>query len=306
MNSVIPQAIEADVMAALRKAGDASTLRQIQAASPGGVSDTLRLKTDAGDYFLKWNSAPWFGTFATEAFQLSLLRQTDTVRVPVVVDFAEHQEGYPAWMLQRWAGAAEPGDERHRIGSRLGERLAALHLMTAGSAPGYGYAEREPEGAVRLPTQDWLTFLYEGHFRHNIERARKENRWTAERSQRVDRLIQRLPDLLGAVNRTPTMLHGDLHSGNVRLAEDGEPVVADPWLFYGDRELEIVSTLLSGDFPSSFYETYRAVYPLETGFEERVDLYKLVWLLGGLCYSSDPASGEDNAKADPILAHYVG
>lgn len=303
MDSAIPQVIEVDVLNALQEAGDPSSLLDIQTASQGGVSNTLRFRTDSGDYFLKWNSR--FG-FTNEAFQLSLLRQTNTVRVPVVVGVADSNGDQPAWMLQRWAGVAEPGDESIRVGSRLGERLASLHLTTSGSAPGYGYVEREPDGSPRLPTQDWPTFLYEGHLKHSIDRARAENRWTTERNQRVDRLLERLPDLLRGGNSKPTLLHGDLHSGNVRLAEDGEPVVVDPWLFYGDRELEIVSTLLSGDFPPAFYDTYNALYPMEPSFNERIDLYKLVWFLSGLYYSPDPTSGEDNAKADPILKHYVG
>ncbi len=306
MSIQIPQSIEADVIAALRRWGDSTSVRETGDATSGGVSETLLLSTDDDVYFLKWNEMPWFGTFTNEAFQLSLLRQTNTVRVPIVIDFAEGEEGRPAWMLQKWAGSADQQDKSLRLGEKLGVRLAALHLATADSAPGYGYVEPNADGSSILPTQEWVVFLYEAHLRHHIERARQENRWTAERNHRIDKLIERLPDLLGGVRRAPTMLHGDLHSGNVRLAEDGEPVLVDPWLFYGDREIEIVSTFLSGDFTPAFYESYNAQYPLEPGFESRVDLYKLVWLLSGLYYCGDSTSGEDNAIADPILMLYVG
>jgi fructosamine-3-kinase len=70
----------------------------------------------------------------------------------------------------------------------------------------------------------------------------------------------------------------------------------DPWLYFGDREHEIVSTLMSGDFPAAFYDAYIAHFPLEPGFAERVDLYRLAWLLGR----------PDSALAEPIVAHYVG
>ena len=306
MDAVIPQSIETAVNAALREAGDFGPFRSVEPASKGGVSDTLRLKTDKGDYFLKWNATPWCGTFTTEDFQLKLLRQTQTARVPVVVGFAEGTDGNPAWMLQEWAGGAEPGDEEQRLGARLGERIAALHQATSGKAPGYGYVERADDGSPRWPTAgDWIAFTID-EWMHNINRARNENRWTAERNARVDRLIARLPDFLGNVKRTPTMLHGDLHGCNVRLADDGEPVIADPWLYFGDREKEIVSTIVSKDFPPAFYDAYNAVYPLETGFAERADLYKLSWYLSGLYYSDDPASGQCNAIVDPILARFVG
>lgn len=306
MSTRIPQSIETDVIRALRQAGDETLLREIQPTAIGGVSETLLLKTNASVYFLKWNETPWFGTLTNEAFQLSLLRQTHAVCVPVVIGFAEGQQGCPAWMLQKWAGSAGKGDESVRLGAKLGERIAALHTATLNSAPGYGYVERNEDNSTNLPAQDWVGFLYEAHLRHHIERARKENRWSLERNQRVDRLIERLPDLLGSVERAPAVLHGDLHSGNVRLGENGEPVLVDPWLFYGDREIEIASTLMSGDFTPEFYESYNANFPLAPSFKDRVDLYKLVWLLSGMYYSSDSSSGEDNAIADPILIRYVG
>lgn len=294
---MIPEAIRDRVLNAIHEAGDSTPMRQENAATPGGVSETARLQTERGDYFLKWNSTPWFGTFTNEAFHLSLLRDTGTVRVPQVVGFAEGEEGQPAWMLQEWVGGATPEQEANRVGAVLGERIAALHKKTAGSAPGYGFPQRADDGTVLLPTKEWPLFFYEANLRHHIERARKENRWTPERNQRVDRLIERLPELLGGVNRTPTLLHGDLHSCNVRCAADGEPVVADPWLYYGDREHEIVSTIVSGDFPPEFYAAYNAAYPLEPGSAERVDLHKLAWLF---------SDGYAPAVSDPILQRYVG
>ncbi|MBD2105291.1 fructosamine kinase family protein [Leptolyngbya sp. FACHB-261] len=306
MNTQIPESIGQEVIAALRQSGDKTPLRDTQETIPGGVSETLLLKTDLNVYFLKWNEKPWFGTFTNEAFQLSLLRQTNTVTVPVVIGFAEAEQGQPAWMLQEWAGTTTQDDAELRLGRKLGQRIAELHAATSNTAPGYGYVERNEDGSTQLPTQDWASFLYEAHLRHHIERARKENRWTTERNQRVDRLVEQLPNLLAGVRRAPTLLHGDLHSGNIRLAQNGEPVLVDPWLFYGDREIEIVSTFLSGDFPPTFYASYNEIFPLEPDFQDRVDLYKLVWLLSGLYYSSEASSGEDNAIADPILAHYVG
>lgn len=294
---MIPEAIRAQVLTTIREAGDNTPLREEQTGERGGVSETAHLQTKRGDYFLKWNSAPWFGTFTNETFHLSLLRATDTVRVPHVFGFAEGEEGQPAWMLQEWIGGATPEQETNRLGATLGEKMAALHKKTAGSAPGHGFPQRNDDGTVRLPTQEWPTFFYEAHLRHHIERARKENRWSPERNQRVDRLIERLPELLGGTKIPPTLLHGDLHSCNVRCAADGEPVIADPWLYYGDREHEIVSTLVSGDFPPAFYDAYNAVYPLEPGFAERIDLHKLAWLF---------SDGYAPAISDPILQRYAG
>jgi protein-ribulosamine 3-kinase len=293
---MIPEGIRDAVINALTAAGDATPLLAEQEGVAGGVSTTCRLRTERGDYFLKWNTTPWFGTFTNEAFHLALLRDTHTVRVPEVIGFAESEEGRPAWMLQVWLDGAADEQRECRTGARLGERIAALHRTTAGMSPGYGFPERLTDGTVKLPTQDWPTFFYEALIRHHIQRSRQENRWTEAFNRRVDRLIDRLPGLFGDIKRTPCLLHGDLHSCNVRCAADGEPAVVDPWLYYGDREHEIVCTLMSGDFLPDFYDAYNAHHPLEPGFEERIDLHKLAWLL----------SRPDPNLAEPILIHYVG
>jgi len=169
-------------------------------ASQGGVSNTLYLLSDQGEYFLKWNETPWFGTFTAEAFHLSLLRQTGTVRVPEVIAFTESQNGAPAWMLQEWIGGASTQQEHDRLGAQLGKNIAALHSVSAAeSVVGYGYATCGDDGRINYPNQEWTTFLYEAHLRHHIERARSKNRWSNQRNKCVDRLIERLPQLLNGV-----------------------------------------------------------------------------------------------------------
>src|SRR5437868_5397202 len=104
--AMIPESIHEAVMGVLRASGDTTPLRETQAAAQGGVSDTCRLRTERGDYFLKWNQTPWFGTFTNEAFHLALLRDTHTVHVPTIVGYAEGEAGRPAWMLQVWIEGA--------------------------------------------------------------------------------------------------------------------------------------------------------------------------------------------------------
>lgn len=305
---MIPHTLHDQILSALQEAGDSSPIRSMQGTSQGGVSDTLYLLTDRGEYFLKWNVTPWFGTFTTEAFHLSLLRQTQTVRVPDVIAFAESENGTPAWMLQEWIGGASVQQEGNRLGAKLGETIAALHQISAAqTVAGYGYVTQDDSGAIHYPDQEWAAFLYEAHLRHHIEQARSQNRWSFQRNQRIDRLIERLPQLLSSVHRSPALLHGDLHSCNVRCAGNGEPVVVDPWTYYGDREVEIVATLISGDFLSEFYEAYHAIYPLEPEFDDRADLYRLIWYLSPGYYASRPDDVEaSNAIADSILKRYVG
>jgi fructosamine-3-kinase len=150
---MIPPAIRDDVISALRDVGDPTAIR-VQPTTRGGVSDTAHLLTEQSEYFLKWNTTPWFGTFTNEAFHLSLLRATNTVRVPHVFAFMEGQEQRPAWLLQEWIGGASKSLEDNRLGAQLGRKLALLHQTTFDTASGFGYPEQQPDGSVVLPTQD--------------------------------------------------------------------------------------------------------------------------------------------------------
>jgi len=81
---------------------------------------------------------------------------------------------------------------------------------------------------------------------------------------------------------TPALLHGDLWSGNAGATVDGEPVVFDPAVYYGDREADLAMTELFGGFPACFYAAYREAWPLDAGYVQRRMLYNLYHVLNHL------------------------
>ena len=99
-----------------------------------------------------------------------------------------------------------------------------------------------------------------------------------ERRRALDRLRERLDDLLAPAASAPSLLHGDLHRGNVLCDAAGELVLIDPHPYVGDREAELAYTEWVGGFPPAFYAAYEAVYPPMPGRAERRDLY-LIWFL---------------------------
>lgn len=62
----------------------------------------------------------------------------------------------------------------------------------------------------------------------------------------------------------------------------GEPMLIDPDVFYGDRELDIAMTTIFGGFDHDFYEGYNSVYPLLRGLNQRISWYQLNYLLAHL------------------------
>ena len=97
----------------------------------------------------------------------------------------------------------------------------------------------------------------------------------------MDQLADRAGDLLGPASAAdgPSLLHGDLWSGNVLFAHGGEPVLIDPAVYVGHREVDLAMCRLFGGFPEAFYGAYAETWPLQYDHERRLSAYQLYPLL---------------------------
>ena len=81
----------------------------------------------------------------------------------------------------------------------------------------------------------------------------------------------------------------------------GEPVIFDPAVYFGHREIELAMTRLFGGYSSKFYKVYNDEFPLTAGFEERVEIYQLYPLLVHV----NLFGGGYISQVDSILNRYV-
>ncbi len=285
MDGRLPAGLEVPVGAALRDFGDASRIASAQPVGGGCINNAMRLQTGQGSYLLKYNPGAPPGLFEQEARGLEQIAATRTVRVPAVLSYQEASEHYPAWILLEWLEGPRSGDY-----ARLGEQLAGLHRQ--GESPGaspltlpaYGLGYDNYLGStlqVNGWETDWAAFFARFRLRPQMELALRNGRLPGERRKRLERVIERLPGLLGGVERRPALIHGDLWGGNVIPAPDGLALI-DPAISYSDREAEIAYTELFGGFSARFYAAYQATWPLDPGYPERRDLYNLYHLLNHL------------------------
>jgi fructosamine-3-kinase len=127
---------------------------------------------------------------------------------------------------------------------------------------------------------DWPRFWWSERLEPQLALARANGQLPGLEAE-WDTLESRLPTLLeGAAADGCAILHGDLWSGNVYPGPDGGPVLVDPAVYRGHREVDLAMTELFGGFPGSFYDAYRERRPLVEGYEAvRRNVYQVYPLL---------------------------
>jgi protein-ribulosamine 3-kinase len=238
----------------------------------GSINEAFRLEGMEGErYFLKLNDARHHPMFAAEVAGLDAIAATGTLRVPqpIVHGISDGQ----SYLVLEYLELGPRGDARS-----LGEQLAALHRCPA---PQFGLAQDNFIGTTPQPNgwqDNWIEFWREQRLGFQLRLAAK-NGYSGQLSSLGEKLLKVLPAFFECYTPRPSLLHGDLWSGNHAFLKNGTPTIFDPATYYGDRECDLAMTELFGGFPESFYAAYRAVWPLDAGYATRRDLYNLYHVL---------------------------
>lgn len=289
------------IQQAVRLAGDPTSIKALLPVAGGCINNAQQVVTAQRSYLFKYNTQQLPRMFSAEAQGLALLRHTRTLRVPEVFAQADAADGQAGWMLQEWI-APFRGDT-HACAARLGAGLAALHRAAAGAQYGLdhdNYIGFTPQ--LNRWHGDWTHFYRDRRLGPQIALADRNGWLTSEQRARFERLLDRLDDWLGGVERQPALLHGDLWGGNVLYDTTGQPVIIDPAVFYGDRETELAYGEWFGSFPPAMYSAYDETWPTPRDRADRRDLYILYHALNHLNHFGTRYLGE----VERILRRYVG
>ncbi|MEO8629320.1 MAG: fructosamine kinase family protein [Betaproteobacteria bacterium] len=258
--------------------GTPLTITSAEPLGGGCINEGFRLRTSRQQYFVKFNRSDRLRMFDAEAAGLSQLAATKCIRVPQPVCASSTSDF--AWLVLEFVPFSSGGLDS-ATASRLGTQLAALHRCSHNS---FGWSRDNTIGSttqINTPESDWIVFWREHRLRFQLELVgRSAETETLRRS--AARLLDRLPGFFADYHPAPSLLHGDLWGGNAAVMADGEPVLFDPAVYYGDREADLAMTELFGGFPPAFYTAYRDAWPLDRGYAQRRDLYNLYHVLNHL------------------------
>jgi fructosamine-3-kinase len=244
-----------------------------QSVGGGSINETYRITTAKGSFFCKMNSAVNFPQlFRLEANGLAFLDQQQVIRIPEVIDHFE-LNGQQVLLLE-WISSGERTDH---FWKNFGRQLAFLHMR---SSDHFGLNENNYMGAVpqdNSPSADWTTFFRDKRLHPLVSMCHQRSLLQSRHVTLFEKFYGRLQALFEP--EPPSLLHGDLWSGNFMCDQHAEPVLIDPAVYYGHRSMDLAMTTLFGGFQPAFYEAYHFHFPFSSNYREQWEAANLYPLL---------------------------
>jgi fructosamine-3-kinase len=245
-------------------------ITDINAVSGGDINRACQLITTSGTFFLKMNNRDEFpDMFEKEREGLKKFQLFSDFKVPSLILNGVFQNTH--FLVLEWLDLRTSGNW-----SLFGEILAQMHQQSSDS---FGFSSNNYIGSLVQSNKkwdNWSVFYAQERLLPLFKRSFDIGYFDKSDSQHLDRLICTLADVYPT--EKPSLLHGDLWSGNVGFHND-RPVIFDPAVYFGHREMDLGMTLLFGGFPKEMYTSYMDVYPLDKNWESRISLSQLYPLL---------------------------
>ena len=265
--------------------GTSVKIAQTDRLSGGDINKAYGLTLTTGQHiFMKANAKDNADFFTAEAAGLQAIADTHAIGTPRILccgtDDGE-DVGYSFLLLEYIQSAGRRKD----YWEVLAQELAAMHKASEpveGHAQQYGFSQNNFIGARpqnNTWSDSWITFFRDQRLAPQFRDA--DSYFSNGDRTKITKLLDNLERFL-VEPEYPSLLHGDLWSGNVMCGPDGKAMLIDPACYIGHREADLAMTQLFGGFPPSFYEEYKKAAPLQPGYEERRDLYNLYQLLNHL------------------------
>ena len=239
----------------------------------GSINSAWLLEAGERRAFIKLNSIEQLHMFEAEAEGLQALAHSQTLHIPT--PYCYGVAGRHSYLAMEYLNLGSGNSNSMR---RLGKGLATMHRH---SQTEHGWHRDNTIGStpqVNTRNADWPGFFGQQRLGFQLQLA-AQNGADQRTLQRGQRLSDALDSFFSSYQPQPSLLHGDLWSGNYAILANGDPTIFDPAVYYGDRETDLAMTELFGGFSGDFYDSYNASWPLDPGYRTRKTLYNLYHIL---------------------------
>lgn len=236
----------------------------------GDINSVYELETGSQKMVLKINSTSHSkDLFEKEVKGLELLRSSNSFIIPEVYRTGA-VEKYNYLLIEK----IEPGEKPTDFWKGFATSLAKLHAKTS---PHFGLEYDNYIGLLpqynQTDTTSAADFLIENRLRPQFKIA-YDNGFTFSY---LDDIFERMKTLIP--DEKPALIHGDLWANNFLTTPEGKAALIDPAVSYAPREMELAMMKLFGGFDEEVFSIYNDIFPLEKEWENRVEMWKLYFVL---------------------------
>ena len=243
-----------------------------QACAGGSINQAQRLTgTDGREFFVKLTGRDGAGMFAAEARGLEELQRCERLKIPKVIGTGS--AGGTHFLVMEYL---ELGGRRD--GVALGHGVADMHQKTRAR---FGLDQDNFIGSTPQPNNehdDWAEFYRSERLAFQRHLA-SQRRAPATLIRALEELEATLDGFFIDYRPVPSLLHGDLWSGNWGFLADARATIFDPAVYYGDREADLAMMELFGHPGQDFVAAYEEILPIDPGYRVRRTLYNLYHIL---------------------------
>lgn len=234
------------------------------------------LSADSYSVFVKFsNAANGSEQFELELDGLRFLSEQSGVVTPTSIGILPVVGGVT--MVLEGINAIERSQNQWRD---IGRALARIHKI---KGERFGFDTHNYFGPLyqdNRPNEDWSTFYAERRIYPRFMGAINAGKLPTDVIKKIGQLIHRLPHLCGP-NVIPTLLHGDAQQNNF-ISTAGGAVVIDPAVYYGNPEMDLAYIDYFQPVPDDVLLGYQEVLPIDPGFPERCDLWRIYGYLAAV------------------------
>jgi fructosamine-3-kinase len=262
----------------------------------GSINQAYLISNGQKRYFVKLNQSNLVEMFAAEAKGLSEIAATETIKVPAVIcSGVADDRSYLVLEYLELIDNATPQNW-----NQMGRDLAKMHQRRISPDRQFGWHTDNTIGStpqINTWEDNWATFFTNHRIGYQLQLAQSNG----GKFPRAEQLIAKIPSLLANYRPKPSLVHGDLWSGNAGFTTAGIPVIFDPASYWGDREVDVAMAALFGGFPNAFFQGYSDVYPLDPDYSTRKILYDLYHILNHHNLFGGNYQGQANNMIDRLL-----
>ena len=252
------------------------------------LSVFAKLSTDPGGMEL----------FEAELMGLALLRTAAKARTPTPVGSGRFVVGHGTFLLLSEGLSGRHGDSRTSEDWRaMGQALAALH-HTRGHHFGLddfdGFFGPLPQDNRSTGSARWSDFYAERRLAPRLREAFNSGYLPMTLADGVEQIIRRI-GIWSGPEPQPTLLHGDPQPNNF-VSTDVGPVLVDAAPYFGHPEADLALVDWTQPVPAGLFEGYKEEGPVDSGFLERRELWRLHAYLAAVAVVGQTALGRSSLQ----------